>query len=108
MAAIEDDDEASDAADAMFSESKVGFTAPVDGAELMAPAGDYYTLADGFIVRMRTEKLLAELASEWKGHLTKFAAWAIHDGNADVVEGGGESLGQVRSALAKTSTRGLP
>lgn len=105
---IEDDDEASDAADAMFSESKWGIVSSNDDAELMAPTGDYYTLTDGFIVRMKTEKPLPELASGWKDHLSKFACWAIHDGKADVVEGGNESLGQVRSALGKTGRKGLP
>lgn len=98
-AAIEDDEAAGNAADDMFRELMMGdWSTPIDDAELMAPAEDYYTLGDGFVVRVKTEKLCTDVASGWKDHLSNFSAWAIHDGKSDVVEGG-DSIGQVKSAL---------
>ena len=83
---IQDDEAAVDAADAMFREVKWGQNTPIDDAELLAPDGDFYTLGDGFVVRIKSQKTCAEAVADWSDHLTKFAAWAIHDGKADAVE----------------------
>lgn len=83
---LDDDDAARDAADAMFLDSRSGIPMPIDGAELMAPEGDYDTFADGLVLRLKTERTLSDLASCWRDHLDTFANWVIHDGKRDICE----------------------
>lgn len=104
---LEEDDEAQDAADAMFLGRRFGIPTPIDGAELMAPEGDYHTFADGLVVRLKTEKTLTDLASEWRDHLSTFAQWVIHDGKRDIREKDG-FLGTVGPHLEALRRGSLP
>lgn len=104
--AIEADDEASDAAMAMFNHD-IPSRDGLDNAELICPVGDYDTFVDGFVVRVKTNKSLDELRDGWKQHLAKFEAWAIHDGKGDIHESDG-FLGTVGPALQALRQGRLP
>lgn len=70
------DDDAADAAVEMFG----------DQPELLSPAGEYNTFANGFAARVWSSEPARALADALAPQLDKFEAWAIHDGRGDLVD----------------------
>lgn len=103
---LDGDEEAMDAAAAMFSQPTLPKDV-ADVAEVIDYSDDTDAFVDGFVVRLRTNKTLDELTSAWGPHLSKFETWAIHDGKRDVRESDG-SLGSVRHALDGVRSGPMP
>jgi len=85
---LANDDEATDAAVELFGVEP----------DLIAPDGDYNTFANGFVSRLWSDRTAETLADMWSDQLSKFEAWAIHDGFGDIVESIGH--GPTETALA--------
>lgn len=82
-----------------------------DYAELLTAGSNYSAFTNGVILRHFDEEQTAgDLARMWTDQLSRFDAWAIHDGRADIAESmaNGPTTSALRRVWSDRPGRGLP
>ncbi len=77
-----------------------------DTNTVLSVGPDRRAFIDGLVLNVRTYRVLEELKNAWFRHLSKFDAWAIHDGNENVFENinGGPACTGLNALISSSSS----